>query len=213
MPLTYHPQVFDVSTPEQARAIILTPEAGSTTDGRWNAETPYLADMIEAHLQPTRNSLILDYGCGIGRLAKALIQRRGCQVIGVDISASMRALSSSYVDSDRFLVCAPDGLDALIARGVRMDGAIAVWTLQLCFAVRDDVARIRGAMTPGVGLFVVNNRQSAIPTREAGWVNDGSDIRTILSERFHKRQEGRLAPEYVPAALADFTFWAHFTAA
>ena len=47
MLLTYHPGVFDVNDIAQAMGIILTPE-GSTTEERWQTETPYVADLIEA---------------------------------------------------------------------------------------------------------------------------------------------------------------------
>ena len=35
---------------------------------------------------------VLDYGCGIGRIAKELILKTSCKVIGVDISESMRKM-------------------------------------------------------------------------------------------------------------------------
>jgi len=44
MPLTYHPELFDARTVEQARKIILTGE-GSTTDERWKVETPFICGL------------------------------------------------------------------------------------------------------------------------------------------------------------------------
>ena len=137
-----------------------------------------------------------------------MIERSGCRVIGVDISANMRALAASYVASDRFIACAPDGFSALIARGLRVDGAIAVWVLQHCPAPGADVGPIRAAMNPGAKLFVVNNQLSAVPTRKAAWVNDGAQIRTILSGSFSLEDEGVLEAEPVPPALSDVAFWA-----
>ena len=68
MSLTYFPAIFDVSNLEQARAIILTSEGGATTEERWRSETPYLSAMIDALIRPGPDSLILDYGCDVGRL-------------------------------------------------------------------------------------------------------------------------------------------------
>jgi SAM-dependent methyltransferase len=51
-----------------------------------------------------RNSLVLDYGCGIGRIAKELIKQTGCHVIGVDISPSMLGLAYPYVHSDNLVL-------------------------------------------------------------------------------------------------------------
>ncbi len=76
MRVTYHPQVFDVRNIDQAREIILT-GGGSTTDERWVTETPWLADEISNSMAISPDSIIIDYGCGIGRMAKELIDRDG----------------------------------------------------------------------------------------------------------------------------------------
>ena len=88
----YDASVFDVATIEAAKRIILTPE-NSTTQERWAAETPYLTDLITKHIVLDRDTTVLDYGCGVGRMAKALIDRARCKVVGADFSASMRALA------------------------------------------------------------------------------------------------------------------------
>src|SRR6185436_7844642 len=98
---TYNPGVFAVGSIEQAKSIILTPE-DSTTEARWRTETGYLAELIASHLALDSASVVLDYGCGIGRIAKELIQRTKCTVLGVDISPNMRALAPQYVQSDLF---------------------------------------------------------------------------------------------------------------
>src|SRR5205085_1012886 len=122
MPLTYNPKVFEVNNLAEAMSIILTPE-GSTTAQRWETETPYFADLIGQHCAIGAASLVLDYGCGIGRLAHELIKRHGCRVVGVDISPGMRALSVVYTRSDRFMSCSHDMLDDLVARGIAFDAA------------------------------------------------------------------------------------------
>ena len=88
----YDASVFDVATIEAAKRIILTPE-NSTTQERWAAETPYLTDLITKHIVLDRDTTVLDYGCGVGRMAKALIDRARCKVVAADFSASMRALA------------------------------------------------------------------------------------------------------------------------
>src|SRR5258706_10939744 len=52
----------------------MTPE-GATTAERWENETPYLADLIAEQFDITADSLLLDYGCGIGRMSHELIKR------------------------------------------------------------------------------------------------------------------------------------------
>jgi SAM-dependent methyltransferase len=152
----------------------------------------------------------VDYGCGIGRMAKELISRYDCRVVGVDISPSMRALSVIYVQSDRFCCCSPLMLDAITDRGFRFDAAISIWVLQHCQQPSDDVARIRNALKVDGRLFVLNGMYRAVPAVDYGkfkWHNDGIDLRTILTREFELEIDGHLPPS-IPGGMADTTFWA-----
>lgn len=207
--LTYNPEIFDVSNIEAARQIILTGE-GSTPDARWQSETPALAETIQNALQITPDTVLIDYGCGIGRVAKELIQRYGCRVIGVDISNNMRILALNYVQSDRFLACSPDMLDMMVARNFVADAAISIWVLQHCLKPAEDIERIHRALVPGAGLFILNNIYRAVPTKEKYWVNDGQDIKSLLSDRFSMVMEGKPPQDQTPPDLRDIIFWAKF---
>jgi SAM-dependent methyltransferase len=207
--ITYDQTVFAVRDLQEAMAIILTPE-DSTTEERWRQETGYLADMIEMQLEVSPASLLLDYGCGIGRLSKELIQRQECTVVGVDISPHMRMLSLPYVGSDRFLPASREALDMLLVNGVRFDAAFSVWCLQHCHRPEEDIALIQAALKPGAPLFIVNNDRRAVPTREAGWVDDGLDVKGILEERFILEETGRPHPQSTTPRVSELTFWARF---
>jgi len=209
MQLTYNPGVFAVDSIPAAMSIILTAE-DSTTEKRWRTETPYLADLINKNLQLSPNSWVLDYGCGIGRIAKELIARHGCQVVGVDISPSMRALAPMYVASDRFFACAPAMLEGLIERGIAFDAAISIWVLQHCLNPGDDIARIKRALRPHGKLFVMNDIRRAVPTREVAWVNDGIDLRSELGREFTQLAEGAPAKEQTTPETSERCFWAAF---
>ena len=80
--ITYDPHVFDAGTVDDAKWIILTPEESATTEHRWATETPYLATLISRCFSLSDKSLVLDYGCGIGRLAKELLAWHRCRLIG-----------------------------------------------------------------------------------------------------------------------------------
>ena len=206
----YNPAVFNVNDIPQAMRIILTPE-DSTTEERWRTETPYLADLIDRSFEFTPQTIMLDYGCGIGRLAKEMITRHGCRVVGVDISPSMRALAVIYVQSDRFFACAPTMLEAIIERGFRFDGAVSIWVLQHCQNPSEDIARIRHALQSEGRLFVVNNINRAIPTLNQGWLNDGIDIKSMLGAGFALREEGRPTLDKTSQLIAQHTFWASYS--
>ncbi len=100
--IKYNPNIFDKKNLDEAKRIILTNEKDITSQQRWENETPYLIESISNKIKIDNNSLIVDFGCGIGRLSKELINKYGCKVIGVDISSSMREHARSYVNSSNF---------------------------------------------------------------------------------------------------------------
>ncbi|MFT5572518.1 MAG: SAM-dependent methyltransferase [Cryomorphaceae bacterium] len=116
---TYKPETFDVGTEADAKAIILTPE-GSTTDERWERETPYIADDICSFIDLNKESTIVDFGCGIGRISKELISMSGCTALGLDTSQSMLALAVSYVSSPRFQPVTRPYLQNMIHNGIKL---------------------------------------------------------------------------------------------
>jgi len=202
----YNPAVFDVVDMLTAQQIILTSE-GSTTEERWKTETPYLADLISQTLKLSSDMTVLDYGCGIGRVAKELINRNGCSIVGVDMSESMRALAPEYVQSARFRVCSPQLLDDWIRQGQRFDAAISIWVLQHCLRPAEDISRIKQSLKPSAKLFILNNIWRAVPVAGGAWANDGVDIKGLLKDQFALLQDGRLPPDKT-AALARLHFWA-----
>ena len=204
--LTYNPGIFDVRSIEEAKAIILTHEA-QPTDERWDKETGYLVSVLGAKFSPlTHTDVVLDYGCGIGRLAKALIERHGCVVIGVDISPSMRALAQVYVKSERFVSCSPDTFAAMVAGGLRVDAAYAVWVLQHCPHVWDDVRRIKASMRTGDRFVVVNDRNRIVPTLEQRWVSDGYDLGGLLDTEFHTESIEPITTDLVASNVAASSY-------
>jgi 2-polyprenyl-3-methyl-5-hydroxy-6-metoxy-1,4-benzoquinol methylase len=137
----YNPTVFDVSSIQDAKNIILTQEEGMSTDERWKLETPFLAQDIGAYFSSLdENSVIIDYGCGIGRISKELINQFSCKVIGIDISESMRTLSQQYVDSENFEAISPLELKKRLLSGLRVDAAISIWVLQHALDPIADIA-------------------------------------------------------------------------
>jgi SAM-dependent methyltransferase len=131
------------------------------------------------HQEVRLRSHMLDYGCGIGRMAKAMIDAFGCCVIGIDISPSMRAQAGDYVCSDRFIAASPGQLDLMVAAGLRSHAAIAVWVFQHCFATGDDIARIRrGLVTDGM-TFVLNMPTRAIPVARGISCPGGGNARQV----------------------------------
>ena len=205
----YDPSCFDVTDLDSAKAIILTPE-GSSTEERWQNETPLVVENVIKECRLTNEHVILDFGCGIGRIARELIDNTGAFVIGVDISSSMCRLAVDYVANDsRFVCVSPSALDVLIDRGLRVDAAYSVWVLQHCSEPEIEIARIRSALKLGGKLHVVNNLYRAVPT-SAGWADDSKDIRNLLSELFEETNYFHFQEESIPQAVRQFTYCATY---
>ena len=201
----YRPDVFDAPDLQAAKAIILTPEDGLSTEQRWQTETAYLAGVIGKALSLDASKLVLDYGCGIGRVSKALIEQHGCRVLGVDISTAMRGLAPGYVGNDAFSTLSPTVLRAMTANGMKADCGMAIWVLQHCPAVRDDIALIKSVLKKNGLFFVLNNNTAAVPS-DKGWVNDGTDVRAILEQEFTVVRFSRLPVHAATSYIAENTF-------
>src|SRR5260221_3100781 len=186
----FAPETYDVGTMEEAQAVILHPRPGGTVDERWTCETPYLGGLIEKHLGLTKDTLLLDFGCGVGRLSWETMRRTGCKAVGVDYSASMRALAASYVDSPRFMACAVEMLDVL--GPFQFDAAITVWVLQHCLNPIIEIRQITRALKPGGLLFVLNDKR-CIPTNH-GFVSDDADVKAMLFANLKLKEVIQLDP-------------------
>lgn len=201
----YDPRVFDAADVESAKFVILTPTPDMTTTERWEVETRNLVDLLGRITMLDRNSCVLDYGCGIGRLAKGLIDRYGCRVVGVDISARMRDLARDYVQSDRFVVCSPDELDRRVSSGLQATHACACWVIQHCLEPDADLERIHSTLADGAWFFVLNSNLRLVPT-DRGWVQDGISIEKLLAARFEVVAKADNPAEVVSPILAGQSY-------
>jgi SAM-dependent methyltransferase len=177
-PIRYAQRLFDVSDREEARSIILQAPDPALCDWRWANETPWFGRLIVSACAVDSESRILDFGCGLGRLAKWLIDNVGCRVVGVDISPSMRELAVEYVDSDRFAVISYEEFCADPRVGEGFDGAFACYVLQHVERPDRDVPAIAAALRPGAGFLLVNSLLRWVPTTH-GLARDDFDVFAI----------------------------------
>ena len=108
----------------------------------WN----YL-ELFRKGLGDLKGKTILDFGCGIGRLSKALLENFDCCVLGVDISASMRQLALEYVNNDRFSVISYEIFSELAGKGaLQVDTGLAVYVLQHVYDPKGDIKLLSQAI-------------------------------------------------------------------
>ena len=188
------PTFFRQENMELAKSVILSPVIDATTDQRWYQETDYTMNILSNHWKITPESIILDYGCGIGRMSKALIDRFGCYVIGVDAEPVMQGYAIQYVWNDHFFPCAPSMLNKL---NIKFDYALSIWVLLHTLKPSDDIDTIKRHLKPKGGLFVINEKVRRIPTTEEIMIDDGIKVADLLADEFKVVKTSPL--DYLPA--------------
>lgn len=182
----YNPGIFSVNTIDEAKRIILTKESQDGPEERWRKETPVIMSMLKNEWSLGHGKVVVDYGCGIGRISKELCNL-GCHVVGVDISPEMRKLAVEYVNDQRFIVVSPKLFDDMLARGFKADYACAIWVLQHCLKPEEDLNRIKASLKPEGELFVVNNKFSrAVPVVDKVWQDDKIDIWKLFADNLRQ---------------------------
>ena len=177
-PIRYSPKVFDVETVEDARSSILQAESPDRVARRWEIETRWCGGVIRPALALGPDSRVLDFGCGLGRLSKWLIDNVGCRAVGVDISPSMREMAVEYVGSPRFSVASYEAFRADPGLGEAFDGAFACYVLQHVERPDQDLPAIAAGLRPGGRFFLANSQTRWVPTTH-GWAQDHFDVMAI----------------------------------
>lgn len=133
---------------------------GFTAQERWEKETP---DFTRAILKQTsaEHPRILDYGVGVGRLAKEVLrQHKTATVTGVDESPIQLSHARDYVDSPRFTAMFPHQLEG------SFDLVYCVYVLQHVPALdlRGAIARMHYRLKSD-GVFVYCSSDSRMSVR------------------------------------------------
>jgi len=100
---------------------------------------------------------VIDFGCGIGRLAREIARFGKCRVTGVDISETMRLHAQAYVASPDFTALSPQAYDAAVQTGQRYDAAYSVYVIQHVADPMKELERIARSLKPP-------NRPGSSPT-------------------------------------------------
>lgn len=162
---------------------------GVTGKERWEKETPVFAQEI-LKLLPASGKTILDYGCGIGRLAKEILnQNKAVKVIGVDASMEVLDLAREYINDSRFVMKAPRELNETV------DLAYCIYVLQHVPAVeiREILQRIHHCLKKnGVFVFCSSEYRMAIRFDCPEFEDDrrlGVDLKQEISRYFVQSSE------------------------
>ena len=191
-----HP-LFKPTNLEQAKDMSVGDCKGLSMQQRWDEETPVFAKAILRWIPGPEqdNALLLDYGCGPGRLARTILdENAGVRVIGLDNSEEMLHQARSYVGGDedainRFATTLPEWLEHEVTKN-SLDGCYLVYCLQHMPAIeiRDALERIWTFLKDDGFLFYCSSEnRMAVRFDDGGFFDDrflGVDLIAEISRFF-----------------------------
>jgi len=182
--MSYIKEVFDVTTFEHAKHVVLTSDPDNPK--KFDNETNFLINTIAEQNILNPGSTVLDFGCGMGRVSKKLIERFDCNVIGVDISVSMLTFANIYVSK-------PRKFKSMTSYTVpnTIDVAISTFVLQHVENPKTEIDIIYDNLKIGGYLVLVNENKRFVPgdvdsNRYIVWNDDGFDVFGELSSRLNR---------------------------
>lgn len=168
--------LFKPKSFEEGKHAVVGDCNGFTMQERWEKETPLFASAIRDQLKDDGHyGLVLDYGCGVGRLAKEVLREDNSKyndfsVTGVDASSKMMKEAKKYVNNPlRFVTKRPEDLVN------KYDLAYCVYVLQHVPAIeiREILARIHYHLKDdGVFIYCSSDYRMAIRYDGQGFFDD-----------------------------------------
>lgn len=161
---------------------------GHSCEERFRDETPIFARAILRHL-PKDAYTVLDYGCGIGRLAKEVLkQNPKITVYGVDASDDELRLAKEYVNDSRFIPIRPENIPQ------KVDLIYCIYVLQHVPAIelRHAIERMHYFLKPEGKLVYCSSDYRMAINSGGGFTDDqnlGVNIRRELKRLFEEESE------------------------
>lgn len=181
----YIKEVFDVTTFDHAKHVVLTMDPND--NAKFERETNFLVNAVKDIIKPEHT--ILDFGCGMGRVSKALIHNCVCNIIGVDISESMRIFARIYISNPSLFIDKPEHTEEN-----SVDGALSVFVLQHTEDPAKEIKNIAKVVKPDGYFILLNEYERLVPsgvTRDNFiiWNDDKFDVFTEVEKYMTKEKE------------------------
>lgn len=175
--------VFDAESFEHGKNIVITPD--QDIPNKFELETARFMDFIDNNLHGYLNSssVVLDYGCGVGRLSKAMIDQYDCKVFGKDISERMLDISKEYVNSRNYICGTEIPLD------LKFDLVFSVLVLQHAERPEYDIQKIRHHLKDNGCFILLNEKYRLVPkgidnNGYVNWEDDKVDVFKLTKKYF-----------------------------
>ena len=165
---------------------------GLSAQQRWDEETPVFAEAIVRLLDDSKNHWLVDYGCGPGRIAKAIMEYVPSGdwgyvgITGVDNSSEMIAQAEAYVGPYKFDAVLPHELDA--SKGAELVYLVYCLQHMPAIEIRDALQRIWTCLKDdGLFFFCGSENRMAVRSDGGGFFDDrflGVDMTAEISRVF-----------------------------
>ncbi len=190
--MTYIKEAFYPQTLQQAKDICITPN--NNNPNKFEKETLYTIQVIENEGLACYNSEVADFGCGMGRISKAVIDRFGSFVTGFDISETMLNFAVDYILSKKYTPVLYSKDISVDDYKEKYDLVIILFVLQHSEHPLEDISFINTILKPEGKVLLINEKQRFVPTfidNEGfiDWIDDGIIIEKELSKFFSKESE------------------------
>lgn len=179
----YLKEAFDVYSLQQAKNVVLSEDPNFPN--KFTVETDFLVSKILKNLEIGENTKILDFGCGMGRVSKSLIEKTNCYVIGVDISKTMLNFAVQYVNNEKF---SPNSTYYLKNS---VDIVLCIFSLQHVENPSKEIENLINILKPKGHLVLLNDKKRYIPSGTDRnnfviWQDDNFDVGKSLNEKLTK---------------------------
>lgn len=184
--MNYISQIFTPTSLEHAKNICLTPD--SRDPDKFVEETNFFINFIKEKQIILPETMVADFGCGMGRVSKQLIEKIDCEVTGFDISYPMLLTSKNYINNDKFSAVLYNEKTAKTLNK-RFDVFISLFVLQHSQHPEMDIAFIKRSLKKDGIFILVNENKRFLPVDikngNVVWHDDKKNIKSLVSEHFN----------------------------
>jgi 2-polyprenyl-3-methyl-5-hydroxy-6-metoxy-1,4-benzoquinol methylase len=165
---------------EHAKRIVLTPDPDNLD--YFKDETAYTIKLIEDLNILTDQSIVVDYGCGMGRLSQPIIDKFGCTVVGIEQTDTMLKFANQYVNNTKFTATKEN-------RNYAADLLLSIFVLQHSADPESNIDYFYETLKPNGLVVLVNEHTRYVPValdqnNYVVWQDDKIDILALMANRF-----------------------------